>query len=239
IQAWKREIITWSQLRHENILQLVGILDEGPDWTVYTMVSKWMVNGTACSFLKRSDAQAVDRIALLHEVSCAIQYLHNHRPPIAHGDIKGANIFIDEDRRAVLGDMGLSTHLWSTNLSSSTALENVGTIRWMAPELLCPPNDPSKFTLTSDIWAFAMTMLEIFTDRVPYFYHPNDLVVLMNIVSPSGPVLPSRPGPEVTERGLEDSLWNFMSSCWSIQAEKRPSADDLEGMLRPPPAASV
>ncbi|KAF8509073.1 kinase-like domain-containing protein [Hysterangium stoloniferum] len=226
-RAWQREIITLSQLRHKNILQLVGILDEGPDWPVYTMVSNWMVHGTARSFLKRRDAQA--RIFLLHEVSCAMQYLHNHRPPIVHGDIKGTNIFVDESGRAVLGDMGLSMHLRSTNFSSSIGLENVGTIRWMAPELF-RPSDKSKFTLASDIWAFAMTMLEIFTDQVPYHHLENDIFVLTHIVSPSGPVLPTRPGPEVV-KGLEDSLWMLMEACWSIQEGERPSANFIEEIL--------
>lgn len=34
-----------------------------------------------------------------------------------------------------------------------------GTIRWMSPELLHPPNEQDPFhTESSDIWAFAMTV---------------------------------------------------------------------------------
>lgn len=80
--------------------------------------------------------------------------------------ITKANVLINDKHRACLSDFGLSsiTHDARTAslITSSTALH--GSIRWMAPELLHPEHagrDNGKPSAESDIYAFAMVMLEV------------------------------------------------------------------------------
>ena len=69
------------------------------------MISEWMHNGTLKAFLENPTTKGSNRLhfvrlirfrrkhskALLtqaYQLSEGIKYLHNHRPPVAHGDLK-------------------------------------------------------------------------------------------------------------------------------------------------------
>lgn len=115
----------------------------------------------------------------------------------------------------------------------SSTLEG-GTARWMAPELLLPENGEkgcyAKPSLESDIWAFAMLILEVFTDEPPYSKDPDPVVVTLIAVDQR---IPERPGPHITERGLTDAVWELMNECWNFQhPEKRPEAQQLTQYLQ-------
>lgn len=83
------------------------------------------------------------------ELAAALNYLHQRG--IVHGDVKGANAFVNTDRRLVLGDFGLAK---MEGAVTSASLAGQGSLRWQAPELM--GEEPTK-TLKSDVYAFAMT----------------------------------------------------------------------------------
>jgi len=86
---------------------------------------------------------------------------------MVHGDLKGANILINDEKRACLADFGITGLIYnlSMRITMSTAYNGKGTTRWMAPELLDPDqfgaNGESQPTMGSDIYAFGMVMLEV------------------------------------------------------------------------------
>ncbi|KAF9780835.1 kinase-like domain-containing protein [Thelephora terrestris] len=94
-----KESITWRFLCHPNVLPLLGAtMSEGR----FAMVSEWMPNGDINQFVKaRKD---VNRFELLRGVAEGLVYMHEQGT--AHGDLKGANILIDENGRARLADFG-------------------------------------------------------------------------------------------------------------------------------------
>lgn len=68
-------------------------------------------------------------------------------------------------RRAVLADFGLGATV-STSSLATTATTGVGTIRWMAPELLMPEDyglTHSNASKESDVYAFGMVTYEACT----------------------------------------------------------------------------
>lgn len=104
-----------------------------------------------------------------------------------------------------------------------------GSVRYMAPERLHSNDDDTggspKPTLSSDIWAFVMLMLEIFTGDKPYAKDPDTIIPFIITVEQK---LPERPGKHITERGLTDAVWELMKRCWNFtHPVKRPTASYL------------
>lgn len=65
-----------------------------------------------------------------------------------------------------------------------------------------------------------MFALELMTGAKPFAYLPRDLMVIRELDQGR---LPERPGPEVTQRGLDNDLWNLLRKCWNKKPDSRPS----------------
>lgn len=85
-----------------------------------------------------------------------------HRNNIIHGDLKAANILLNDELRPVLCDLGLSKNLEDDSQSTSTSRDG-GSLRWMSPERL---RDRVSSTRQSDIYSLGMTIVEVST-RTP------------------------------------------------------------------------
>ncbi|KAG6331353.1 hypothetical protein ID866_7735 [Astraeus odoratus] len=145
-----REIHTWSKLRHDNILPLLGVTTEF-DRTI-SVVSPWMNKGNAHEYVKD---RAIDPFPLIIGIAHGLQYLHYHTPhPIYHGDLKGSNVLISPEGQALLCDFGLSL-VTNSSLEMNLSRTHAGTLFWMAPELF---NDCTA-SPEADVWAFGMTTL--------------------------------------------------------------------------------
>ncbi|KZV99679.1 kinase-like protein [Exidia glandulosa HHB12029] len=186
---WK-EIKLWAELRHANIHPVYGLYWELAD--VPAIVSPWSDYGDVMQYLKlMRESEKVDDIMIasikldvIEDIAHGVTYLHTHSPPIIHGDLKGANILISNERVARISDFGYSSALKS-NLPVNPRQEQAvpkeetrepslthspgprGTTRWMAPELFMY-DDSAPNTVQTDIWSFGCVMLEIWSDMHPF-----------------------------------------------------------------------
>ncbi|KAG6329372.1 hypothetical protein ID866_9716 [Astraeus odoratus] len=102
-------------------------------------MSAWMENGNAHDY--------IDGIAQ------GLLYLHTYKQgPIAHGNLKGSNVLISPEGRALLADFGLFPIL-NSSLLVSLGISHQHSINWMPPEYV----DTGEVTTEGDVWAFAMT----------------------------------------------------------------------------------
>uniref|UniRef100_A0A0W0FW06 Protein kinase domain-containing protein n=1 Tax=Moniliophthora roreri TaxID=221103 RepID=A0A0W0FW06_MONRR len=147
-----REAAVWQRLHHKFVMPFVGI-DAETFPRQPCMVAPWMFNGTITEFLRKRPESDVEKLLL--EVSEGIKYLHSEN--VVHGDIKGANILIDEECHPRLADFGLTTFA-DTNGQNTT--EHGGTLRWMAPELFSFSGESPRRTFASDIYAFGCLTIE-------------------------------------------------------------------------------
>ncbi|KIM60310.1 hypothetical protein SCLCIDRAFT_1216910 [Scleroderma citrinum Foug A] len=157
IEPVLRGAITLSILRHENIAPFLGVAAfDGR----LSAVTELMVRGDANSYVQ--DPQ-VDPRPLLLGIARGLRYLHGHElGPIYHGDVRGRNVLVADDGRALLTGFECS---FISNLPFDMTLTSpiVGALRWMAPEVI----DQGRATAEGDVWAFAMTAVELFTGEEP------------------------------------------------------------------------
>ncbi|KAL0069385.1 hypothetical protein AAF712_003408 [Marasmius tenuissimus] len=233
VKAFHREALLWTRLSHSNLLPLIGV-----NTTVFPhgfcLVSPWMMNGDVISFLEKNPDH--DRLAAIMEISAGITYLHDSA--IVHGDIKGANVLVDERGQCRLADFGLAfTVSESTTLVQSCTSDVKGSIRWMAPELF-RFSDGSRQDMEDghertnkfgrDIYAFACTILEIITGKPPFAdLMPSDVMVILEVGTRNS--RPPRPLPEIY--WCPDNVWALVQQCWAERSQDRPKASEVYGFL--------
>ncbi|KAI6149070.1 kinase-like domain-containing protein [Pisolithus thermaeus] len=144
-----REVHAWSKLRHENIIPMFGISTEFD--STLSIISEWMPWGNAHDYVKHTEH---DPRPLIGDIASGLCYLHSHELGVVHRDLKGANVLVSNDHRALLTDFSFS------NLNTSTFSMTVDpkggiSLCWMAPELL----DDSHASMASDMWALGMSIL--------------------------------------------------------------------------------
>ncbi|KAL4079686.1 kinase-like domain-containing protein [Scleroderma citrinum] len=203
----------WSKLRHENIVPLLGITTKFDD--TVSIVSEWMVNGNAHDYVQ---SRANDPRPLLLGIAHGLHYLHSQPNPVLHGDLKGYNVLISADGRALLSDFGLS-HSATSSFSMSISKPLGGSVPWMSPEHI----DEFEISVATDIWSFGMTALELFTGQAPYHTCRTLTNIVIQILR--GP--PDRPNYESTCSRLTDDWWKLCLLCWHRDPALRPSTADV------------
>ncbi|KAI9433101.1 hypothetical protein F5148DRAFT_1269391 [Russula earlei] len=153
------EVEIWKKLYHPNVLELLGASSAtgDPPWF---LVSKYYSRGSVVKFLKGlSDVEAtrIDVLRMIHEVSKGMAYLH--KEGVLHGDLKAANILVDDDTRCVISDFGQSEMKSEVYRLSRAPLPR-GTLRWQSPELM---QGAQALTPEMDVYAFAICCVEILT----------------------------------------------------------------------------
>ncbi|KDQ54667.1 hypothetical protein JAAARDRAFT_182151 [Jaapia argillacea MUCL 33604] len=214
-----QEALIWKHLDHEHILPFLGI-DRVTFPPLLCMVSPWMKNGNVLKYLEEHPSPRANIDELLLEVTKGLEYMHALQ--IVHGDLRGTNIFIDDDGHVRLADFGLIGFADATTQSQSG--HRSGSVRWMAPELHSPElfADIHKFqrTAASDIYAFGCVCLEIYTGLPPFFDYPHDSAALLQIMIGNRPV---RPLATQVYKPMSDVLWDFVERCWAQQPLSRPN----------------
>ncbi|KAM1075171.1 hypothetical protein ACFX19_020294 [Malus domestica] len=159
---FQTEVEMISMAVHRNLLRLHGFCMTP---TERLLVYPYMANGSVASCIRdRPEGQpALDwpirqRIAL--ESARGLAYLHDHcDPKIIHRDVKAANILLDEEFKAVVGDFGLAKLMDYRDTHVTTAVR--GTIGHIAPEYL----STGKCSEKTDVFAYGVMLLELITGQ--------------------------------------------------------------------------
>ncbi|TCD66727.1 hypothetical protein EIP91_001020 [Steccherinum ochraceum] len=156
----------------------------------------------------------------LHQIALGLQHLHCLG--IVHGDLRGANILIDEFLHPRLADFGLSilADAYTRTLGSHSGGVAV---RWSSPELLggviLRPN------FASDIYAFGCTCIELYSRQKPFNHIPTDVQVVYQLA------LGAKPGRPETGKAMPEALWTLVEQCLRPDPSKRPALTEIVNQL--------
>ncbi|GAB1522805.1 Serine/threonine-protein kinase [Rhizoctonia solani] len=210
-----REVELWQGLRHPHVVQFFGA---SPKYSPNAfIVSQYLANGNALMYLKRNPR--ADRAKLSRETAVGMEYLHSMG--IIHGDLKAANVLITDTGSAALADFGLS-EVKQDSSSRAHVTENVSG----SPRYLSPERWRGVLNKASDVYAWAMTTLEIFTEQPPFGYI-NGIDIIYHLVVREKQ-RPDRPEPEIgLARGLTDDIWFLITKAWDQDPQLRPTFKQL------------
>ncbi|CAE6424099.1 unnamed protein product, partial [Rhizoctonia solani] len=210
-----REVELWQGLRHPHVVQFFGA---SPRYSPNAfIVSQYLANGNALMYLKRHPR--ADRAKLARETAVGMEYLHSMG--IIHGDLKAANVLITDTGSAALADFGLS-EVKQDSSSRAHVTDNVSG----SPRYLSPERWRGVLNKASDVYAWAMTTLEIFTEQPPFGYI-NGIDIIYHLVVREKQ-RPDRPEPEIgLARGLTDDIWFLITKAWDQDSQLRPTFKQL------------
>ncbi|EGN92739.1 hypothetical protein SERLA73DRAFT_79310 [Serpula lacrymans var. lacrymans S7.3] len=222
-----REGRVWSALKHPNITPFYGVCYDLGILSTPCLVCPYYKNGSVPEYLRVNPA--ADRMELTCQLATGLAYLHSQHPSIIHADIKAANVLVNDRYEACLADFGLSRMLETSGFTTTTI---GGTSRWMAHELIILPDDYDDteqntsllYTTATDVWAFAMTVLEILTSRIPFVHLQSEVAVILAIKRGGRPLHESYPE-------IRDSIWSMLVKCWETEPGRRPSMNELSQFL--------
>ncbi|KAG7579046.1 Leucine-rich repeat-containing N-terminal plant-type [Arabidopsis thaliana x Arabidopsis arenosa] len=159
---FQTEVEMISMAVHRNLLRLRGFCMTP---TERLLVYPYMANGSVASCLRERpegnpplDWPKRKHIAL--GSARGLAYLHDHcDQKIIHRDVKAANILLDEEFEAVVGDFGLAKLMNYNDSHVTTAVR--GTIGHIAPEYLSTGKSSEK----TDVFGYGVMLLELITGQ--------------------------------------------------------------------------
>ncbi|KDP41161.1 hypothetical protein JCGZ_03655 [Jatropha curcas] len=149
------EVKTIGQLRHRNLVQLLGWChDRGEFLLVYEL----MPNGSldAHLFGKKNPLPWSVRYKISLGLASALLYLHEEwEQCVVHRDVKSSNVMLDSNFNVKLGDFGLARLMDHELGPQTTGL--AGTLGYLAPEYMLT----RRASKESDVYSFGIVALEI------------------------------------------------------------------------------
>lgn len=218
IEALKREALLMQKMKHKHLVEFVGVTRN----PLY-LITKFALYGSLWKEVdENADLTFGDVINIADQIAQGIAYMH--KCDLIHGDIKGSNILLDNpsfslpdsalppQKEVKIADFG-STQTCKDNERVRSLSE---ALPWMSPILLAT----GFANKASDMWAFAMVLVELVTRQGPLAECKNDDEIREKISGmiknkEKRPVLPKEcPKP------LSDYIYSFF-----VDGKERPTAE--------------
>ncbi|KAL6456010.1 hypothetical protein MHYP_G00358610 [Metynnis hypsauchen] len=250
-------------LDHDNIARFLESEERlGTDGrTEYLLLLEFYPHGSLCTYLSARVVDWLSCCRLVLSVTRGLAYLHTelmrgdvYKPAVSHRDLNSRNVLVKADGCCVISDFGLSMTLTGKKQSGhaeddNTAISEVGTVRYMAPEVLegaVNLRDCEAALKQVDVYALGLLYWESFMrcadlfpgESAPAFQLAFQAEVGNHPTIEDMQALVSRhkQRPKFPEAWKENSLAvrslkETMEDCWDQDAEARLTAQCAEERL--------
>lgn len=225
-EAFEKEIKFMARLNHMNVIRLLAICPSGNPF----ILMEYMEGGDLNQHLTKYEIAAPDTTpgenqipvaTLLYmcvQIANGMRYLASLN--FIHRDLATRNCLVGQNNTVKIADFGMSRSLYSSHYYRIRGRAMLP-IRWMANECFY-----GCFSEKTDVWAFGVTMWEVFTlaKEQPYSAM-SDQEVIENAVNTADSKLlqkPERCPPEV---------YDVMLQCWEKDPDKRINFEDVYASL--------
>ncbi|XP_078172452.1 LRR receptor kinase SERK2-like isoform X3 [Carex rostrata] len=235
-EAFQREVELISVAVHRNILRLLGFCVTP---TERLLVYPFMENLSVAHCLRvwKPGEQVLDwptRIRIALGTAQGLEYLHEHcDPKIIHRDVKAANVMLNADFEAVVGDFGLA-QLVDTQKTSVTTVAVRGTQGHIAPEYLKTGRSSEK----TDVFGYGIMLLELVTGRRAISFEEEDDILLLDHVIKLLPrenrlqaIIDPKLNGMYDDQGAE-MLIQVALRCTQTSPERRPAMSEVVRRLQ-------
>ncbi|KDO22834.1 TKL protein kinase [Saprolegnia parasitica CBS 223.65] len=234
IQEFMQEIRISAALRHPHIVTFLGVA-----WTTLhdiAIVSEYMAAGDVLSILRdqrtrprseqwlqwaRPPAALTSKLDIAHQVSMALEYMHSLA--LVHRDIKAKNVVLNAQFVAKLCDFGISR----PTCPSATMTVNKGTVAYMAPEVFTG----ERYSEKADIYSFGALVAELDLMDTPYAGTDEGQDAMVGDAQIALQVVEGGLRPQFSD-AIPADVKAIADDCLAYDAERRPSASELQNRLR-------
>ncbi|KAG0259061.1 copper transport protein ctr1, partial [Actinomortierella ambigua] len=214
-----KEITVLQRLRFRHVIQFYRTHEQ--DGRIYLLMELAEKGSLAHAITERhishNDWETKARLA--HEIARGLAYIHQER--VLHRDLKSANVLLTKHMEVKLADFGLAQTRLMASTASSTGDKGpksaVGTLRWVAPELLYA--DKPSYSTKSDVYALGVVMWEMAADCTrPFKEQQNEALVALDVKRGRREQLPE-------DTPIEYRTW--VERCWAQNPCDRPNASNV------------
>uniref|UniRef100_A0A0P4WCZ3 Protein kinase domain-containing protein n=3 Tax=Scylla TaxID=6760 RepID=A0A0P4WCZ3_SCYOL len=221
---FRQEARVLARLHDPNIVRLVGVVTRAEP---LALLLEYMVHGDLYQFLRRhrcgpEGAEELPELSYGALVYAALQVAsgmtHLETLGVVHRDLAARNCLVGEALTIKISDFGMSRPLYSSDYYRLGEGRALLPIRWMAWESILH----GRFSTKSDVWAFGVTLWEVFTlaRRQPHADLSDDQVLenVSRCYLGDGVPMMTLPQPPLCPR----EMYDMMSACWRPAARQRP-----------------
>nr|XP_045086272.1 wall-associated receptor kinase 2 [Aegilops tauschii subsp. strangulata] len=228
-EQFPNEVTILSQVSHKNIVRLLGCcLEVDNPMLVYEFISK----GSLEDNLHRADnKELLDldvRLSILEDSAHGLAYMHSQtHNTILHGDVKPANILLDENFSPKIADFGISRLIAQ---GKDHTRNIIGDMSYMDPVYL----QTGRLTDKSDVYSFGVVILELISRKRATHSDNNSLVRSFLECHQTGESMTELFDKEIATTGdleLLNKLVQIAVECLNLEADQRPSMTDVAGRL--------
>jgi serine/threonine protein kinase/Leucine-rich repeat (LRR) protein len=198
-----------------NIVPCYGI-SQDPQTKEYLMIMQYMPEGNLRKYLsnKKQELSLKEKISQLFHLSQGLKDIHQKN--LVHRDFHSGNILKGiEKTTCLIADLGLCKP--ANELDKEEKI--YGVMPYVAPEVL----QEKPYTQASDIYSFGIIAYEILSGLSPYYDRAHDVHLALEICQGLRPQFQIK---------IPQLLEDLIKKCWDADPAKRPTASELEKILR-------
>jgi serine/threonine protein kinase len=202
LKSFVREVEVLRRCNSPFLLPFLGFADTVP----FAIVTEFMPGGSLSASLHRRagcfQLVPTDRSVIILGIADGMLQLHDQG--IVHRDLKPGNILLDSKKYPRICDFGVAVR----KVDLSTRM--MGTIHWMAPEVLLSNQYDEKV----DVYSFGVVLWEMVTGKSPWKGCSHEQIIHSVCCDHARPPIPPDVPPQFAE---------LINQCWAHDPASRPS----------------